>query len=147
MLYEQLSHQVGGHQLVAHAGQGWVAVDEGVALRGLGGSDASVIAIAEDYKSHNLDAVLDGDLEELVDALVAADRAESIAGRPARTPLRLGVRCPVHDRAREQDVNLQLTTARTRHRNPRTAMRYLKSNAVAVAEATELLDVAPARGG
>ena len=31
------------------------------------------------YKSHNLDAVLDGDLDELVDALVAADRAESLA--------------------------------------------------------------------
>jgi peptide chain release factor 1 len=32
------------------------------------------------YKSHNLDAVLDGDLDDLVDALVAADRAESIGG-------------------------------------------------------------------
>ncbi|MBO0876518.1 MAG: peptide chain release factor 1 [Pseudonocardia sp.] len=32
------------------------------------------------YKAHNLDAVLDGDLDDLVDALVAADRAESIAG-------------------------------------------------------------------
>jgi peptide chain release factor 1 len=31
------------------------------------------------YKSHNLDAVLDGDLDELVDALVAADRAESLS--------------------------------------------------------------------
>ncbi|MDQ2707123.1 MAG: peptide chain release factor 1 [Actinomycetota bacterium] len=30
------------------------------------------------YKSHNLDAVLDGELDDLVDALVAADRAESI---------------------------------------------------------------------
>ncbi|HTF49361.1 MAG TPA: peptide chain release factor 1 [Pseudonocardia sp.] len=29
------------------------------------------------YKAHNLDAVLDGDLDDLVDALVAADRAES----------------------------------------------------------------------
>ncbi len=32
------------------------------------------------YKSHNLDAVLDGDLDALVDALVAADRAESLDG-------------------------------------------------------------------
>ena len=32
------------------------------------------------YKSHNLDAVLDGDLDDMVDALVAADRAESLAG-------------------------------------------------------------------
>src|SRR5882757_7550059 len=31
------------------------------------------------YKAHNLDAVLDGDLDDLVDALVAADRAESLA--------------------------------------------------------------------
>jgi peptide chain release factor 1 len=31
------------------------------------------------YKAHNLDAVLDGDLDEMVDALVAADRAESLA--------------------------------------------------------------------
>jgi peptide chain release factor 1 len=30
------------------------------------------------YKAHNLDAVLEGDLDELVDALVAADRAESL---------------------------------------------------------------------
>jgi peptide chain release factor 1 len=32
------------------------------------------------YKAHNLDTVLDGDLDDLVDALVAADRAESIGG-------------------------------------------------------------------
>jgi peptide chain release factor 1 len=30
------------------------------------------------YKAHNLDGVLDGDLDDLVDALVAADRAESL---------------------------------------------------------------------
>jgi peptide chain release factor 1 len=30
------------------------------------------------YKAHNLDAVLDGDLDEMVDALVSADRAESL---------------------------------------------------------------------
>ena len=32
------------------------------------------------YKAHNLDVVLDGDLDDMVDALVAADRAESIEG-------------------------------------------------------------------
>jgi len=31
------------------------------------------------YKAHNLDAVLDGDLDELVDALIAAERAESLS--------------------------------------------------------------------
>ncbi|WP_037080167.1 peptide chain release factor 1 [Pseudonocardia spinosispora] len=30
------------------------------------------------YKAHNLDAVLDGDIDDLVDALAAADRAESL---------------------------------------------------------------------
>jgi len=32
------------------------------------------------YKAHNLDAVLEGDLDDLVDALVAADRADSLEG-------------------------------------------------------------------
>jgi hypothetical protein len=32
--------------------------------------------------------------------------------------------------------------AKTRHRNPRTAMRYVKPGGEAVAEVTELLDVA-----
>jgi len=31
------------------------------------------------YKAHNLDTVLDGDLDDLINALVAADRAESLA--------------------------------------------------------------------
>jgi peptide chain release factor 1 len=30
------------------------------------------------YKAHNLDVVLDGDLDDMVDALVAADRADSL---------------------------------------------------------------------
>jgi peptide chain release factor 1 len=30
------------------------------------------------YKAYNLDAVLDGDLDDVVDALVAADRADSL---------------------------------------------------------------------
>jgi peptide chain release factor 1 len=32
------------------------------------------------YKAHNLDSVLDGDLDGMIDALAAADRAESLAG-------------------------------------------------------------------
>jgi integrase len=43
----------------------------------------------------------------------------------------------------EQGVPLQLIMAKTRHRNPRTAMRYIRPGNEAVAEVTELLD--PAR--
>jgi hypothetical protein len=46
----------------------------------------------------------------------------------------------------EANVGLQLIMAKTRHRNPRTAMRYVKPGPVVVAEVTELLDVAPRRG-
>ncbi len=45
----------------------------------------------------------------------------------------------------EANVGLQLIMAKTRHRNPRTAMRYIKPGGVAVAEVTELLDIAPRR--
>jgi peptide chain release factor 1 len=31
------------------------------------------------YKSHNLDAVLDGDLDEMVNALIAADKIARLA--------------------------------------------------------------------
>jgi integrase len=47
----------------------------------------------------------------------------------------------------EGNVALQLIMAKTRHRNPHTAMRYVKPGAEAVAEVTELLDVAPRRRG
>jgi integrase len=47
----------------------------------------------------------------------------------------------------EQNVELGLLMAKTRHRNPRTAMRYVKPGADAVAEVTALLDVAPPRRG
>jgi hypothetical protein len=40
---------------------------------------------------------------------------------------------------------LQLIMAKTRHRNPRTAMRYVKPGAEAVAEVTEMLDLNPRR--
>ena len=45
----------------------------------------------------------------------------------------------------EANVGLQLIMAKTRHRNPRTAMRYVRPGGVAVAEVTELLDIAPRR--
>ena len=40
----------------------------------------------------------------------------------------------------EKKVPLQLIMAKTRHRSPRTAMRYVHPGAAAVAEITELLD-------
>jgi integrase len=45
----------------------------------------------------------------------------------------------------EKGTPLQLIMAKTRHRNPRTAMRYVKPGGQAVAEVTELLDTAPPR--
>ena len=39
----------------------------------------------------------------------------------------------------EQGIPLQLIMAKTRHRNPRTAMRYVRPGAEAVAEITTLL--------
>lgn len=47
----------------------------------------------------------------------------------------------------EQQIGLGLLMAKTRHRNPRTAMRYVKPGAEAVAEVTALLDIAPPRRG
>ncbi len=41
----------------------------------------------------------------------------------------------------EKNVELQTIMAKTRHRNPRSAMRYIKPGAEAVADATDLLDV------
>ena len=43
----------------------------------------------------------------------------------------------------EANVGLQLIMAKTRHRNPRTAMRDVKPGGVAIAEVTEVLDIAP----
>src|SRR5262249_24324008 len=40
----------------------------------------------------------------------------------------------------EQGIPLQLIMAKTRHRNPRTAMRYVRPGAEAVAEITALLE-------
>lgn len=45
----------------------------------------------------------------------------------------------------EKGTPLQLIMAKTRHRNPRTAMRYVKPDGQAVAEVTDLLDIAPPR--
>lgn len=41
----------------------------------------------------------------------------------------------------EKNVPLQTIMAKTRHRNPRTAMRYIRPGAEAVAHVTELLDL------
>jgi integrase len=46
----------------------------------------------------------------------------------------------------EQGVALQLIMAKTRHRNPRTAMRYVRPGADAVAEVTALLEPLRRRG-
>ncbi|WP_405096469.1 tyrosine-type recombinase/integrase [Micromonospora sp. NBC_01412] len=45
----------------------------------------------------------------------------------------------------EANAGLQLIMAKGRWRNPRTAMRYVKPGASAVAEVTELLDITPPR--
>jgi integrase len=47
----------------------------------------------------------------------------------------------------EQGTSLGLLMAKSRHRNVRTAMRYVKPGADAVATVTELLDLAPPRRG
>ena len=46
----------------------------------------------------------------------------------------------------EQGIPLQLIMAKTRHKNPRTAMRYIKPGAQAVADVTELLQPPRRRG-
>jgi hypothetical protein len=47
----------------------------------------------------------------------------------------------------EANAGLQLIMAKGRWRNPRMAMRYVKPGGEAVAEVTELLDIAPPRRG
>ena len=46
----------------------------------------------------------------------------------------------------EQGIPLQLIMAKTRHRNPRTALRYVRPGAEAVAEITALLEPPRRRG-
>ncbi|MGE5155987.1 MAG: tyrosine-type recombinase/integrase [Betaproteobacteria bacterium] len=46
----------------------------------------------------------------------------------------------------DQHVPLQLIMAKTRHRNPRTVMRYVQPGSEAVAEVTELLEPPRRRG-
>ena len=46
----------------------------------------------------------------------------------------------------ERGIPLQLIMAKTRHKNPRTAMRYIRPGAEAVAEVTELLEPQRRRG-
>lgn len=40
----------------------------------------------------------------------------------------------------DQHVALQMIMAKTRHKSPRTAMRYVNPSAAAIAQVTELLD-------
>lgn len=47
----------------------------------------------------------------------------------------------------EQQVGLGLLMAKTRHRSPRTAMRYVRPSPDAVADITQLLDTTPLRRG
>jgi len=51
------------------------------------------------------------------------------------------------DHLGEANAGLQLIMAKGRWRNPRTAMRYVKPGGEAVAEVTELLNIAPPRHG
>jgi len=46
----------------------------------------------------------------------------------------------------EKNVELQTIMAKTRHRNPRSAMRYIKPGAEAVADATDLLNLGRGHG-
>jgi len=46
----------------------------------------------------------------------------------------------------ERNVELQTIMAKTRHRNPRSAMRYIKPGAETVADATDLLDLGRGHG-
>lgn len=46
----------------------------------------------------------------------------------------------------EKNVGLQTIMAKTRHRNPRTAMRYVRPGAEAIAEVTDLLDLGRGHG-
>jgi hypothetical protein len=51
--------------------------------------------------------------------------------------LHFGVASGLPDHLDEKNVPLQTITAKTRHRNPRTAMRYIRPSPEAVALVTE----------
>jgi hypothetical protein len=64
--------------------------------------------------------------------------------KPGPAPLDIIGTLPVT--SSEQGIPLQLIMAKTRHRNPRTAMRYVRPGAEAVAEITTLLEPPRRRG-
>ena len=58
--------------------------------------------------------------------------------RELRPPL--GVAQRAEAAVGDQHVALQMIMAKTRHKSPRTAMRYVNPSAAAIAQVTELLD-------
>jgi integrase len=79
-------------------------------------------------------------------ARILLDRATSPGGgRPGWDLHQLRHSAATH--LGEAGVALQLIMAKTRHRNPRTAMRYVNPGAEAVAEVTQLLEITPPRRG
>jgi hypothetical protein len=79
-------------------------------------------------------------------ARILLDRATSPGGgRPGWDLHQLRHSAATH--LGEAGVALRLIMAKTRHRNPRTAMRYVNPGAEAVAKVTQLLDITPPRRG
>jgi hypothetical protein len=77
------------------------------------------------------------------------DPRRSVSPITTRTPphtLSAGRRHSAATHLGDQGVPLQLIMAKTRHRNPRTVMRYVKPGAEAVAEITQLLEPPKRRG-
>ncbi|MDG4751581.1 site-specific integrase [Micromonospora sp. WMMD718] len=83
-------------------------------------------------------------------ARLGYDRARILLDRYTRTNATPGwdlhqLRHSAATHLGEANAGLQLIMAKGRWRNPRTAMRYVKPGAVALAEVTELLDTSPPR--
>ena len=83
-------------------------------------------------------------------ARLGYDRARTLLYQHARTPTSPGwdlhqLRHSAATHLGDANAGLQLIMAKGRWRNPRTAMRYVKPGAVALAEVTELLDITPTR--
>ena len=80
------------------------------------------------------------------------DRARSLLDTYTRTKTSPGwdlhqLRHSAATHLGDANAGLQLIMAKGRWRNPRTAMRYVRPGAVALAEVTELLDITPPRRG
>ncbi|MDG4787088.1 site-specific integrase [Micromonospora sp. WMMD1102] len=83
-------------------------------------------------------------------ARLGYDRARILLDQYTRAPTTPGLdlhqlRHSAATHLGEVNTTLHLIMAKGRWRNPRTAARYVKPGAVAVAEATELLDITPPR--